>query len=64
MYVLCMKLYIILNNTVHRGRTKIEIKNKRQERQKYKYFNASCLTCFFTFEIDTAGKYLSPNSLL
>ena len=28
MYVLCMMLYIILNNTIHRGRTKIEIKKK------------------------------------
>ena len=28
MYVLCMMLYIILNNTIYRGRTKIEIKKK------------------------------------
>ena len=62
MYVLCMMLYIILNNTIHRGRTKMEIKKVRKTRQKYKYFNASCVT-FFTVEIDAAGKYLSPKSL-
>ena len=61
MYVLCMMLYIILNNTIHRGRTKMEIKKK--EIQKYKYSNASCVT-FFTFEIDAAGKYLGPKCLL
>ena len=62
MYVLCMKLYIILNNTIHRGRTKMEIKKVRKT--KYKYFNASCVTFFFTFEIDAAGKYLSSKCLL
>ena len=61
MYVLCMMLFITLNNTIHRGKTKMEI--KRYERQKYTYFNAFCVT-FFTFEIDAAGKYLSPKSLL
>ena len=31
MYVLCMMLYIILNNTIHRGlRTKMEIKKVRE----------------------------------
>ena len=39
-------LYIILNNTIHRSRNKIEIKKKRLERQKYKYFNVSCVTFF------------------
>ena len=58
----CMMLYIILNNTIHRGRTKMEIKKGKKE-QKYKYFNASCVTVF-TFEIDADGKYLSPKSLL
>ena len=30
MYVLCMMLYIILNNTMYRGRTKMEIKKVRK----------------------------------
>ena len=58
MYVLYLMLYIILNNTIHgvepRGR------EKREERQGCKYFNASCVTIFFTFETDAAGKYISP----
>ena len=38
-------------------------KEKREERQGCKYFNASCVT-FLTFEIDAAGKYISPKNLL
>ena len=30
MYVLCMMLFITLNNTIHRGRTKMEIKKVRK----------------------------------
>ena len=48
MYVLCMMLRINLNNTIHRGRTKMEI--IREERQKYKYFNASCITFVLHFK--------------
>ena len=43
------------------GRTKMG--KKREERQGCKYFKASCVT-FLTFEIDAAGKYLSPKNLL
>ena len=54
MYVLCMMLYIILNNTIHRGRTKMEIKKGK------KYKSTSILMHpvlrYFTFEIDAAGK--------
>ena len=58
MYVLCLMLYIILNNTIHEVEPRW--REKRDERQGCKYLNASCVTFFFTFEIDAAGKYLSP----
>ena len=58
MYVLCLMLYIILNNTIHGVEPRR--REKREERQGCKYFNASCVTFFFTFETDAAGKYLSP----
>ena len=58
MYVLCMMLCII-----HLG-IELRWKEKREERQGCKYFNASCVTFFLTFEIDAAGKYLSPKNLL
>ena len=61
MYVLCMILCIILN-TISLG-VEPRWKEKREERQGCKYFNASCVT-FLTFEIDAAGKYLSPKNLL
>ena len=32
MFVLCMILYIILNNTIHRGRTKMEIKKGKKDK--------------------------------
>ena len=57
MYVLCLMLHIILNYTIHEVEPRWG--EKREERQGCKYFNASCET-FFTFEIDAAGKYLSP----
>ena len=57
MYVLCLMLYIILNYTIHEVEPRWG--EKREERQRCKYFNVSCVT-FFTFEIDAAGKYLSP----
>ena len=56
-YVLCLILYFILNNTIHGLEPRW--KEKREERQECKYFNASCVT-FFTFETDAAGKYPSP----
>ena len=62
MYVLCSMLYIILNNTIHGVEPRW--KEKREEEQERKYFNATCVTFFFTFEIDAAGKFLSPKSLL
>ena len=43
MYVLCMMLCIILNNTIHRDRTKMEI-IKGSKTNVHKYFNASCVT--------------------
>ena len=52
MYVLCMILYIILNNAIHRGKTKSAIQMVRKT--KVQVFNASCVT-FFKFEIDAAG---------
>ena len=54
---LCLMLYIILNNTIHGVEPRW--REKQEERQWCKYFNASCVT-FFTFETDAAGKYLSP----
>ena len=57
MYVLCMMLCIILNNIILWVEPRW--KENREERQGCKYFNASCVT-FLTFEIDAAGKYLSP----
>ena len=42
MYVLCMMLYIILNNAIHRGRTKMEIKKVRKI--KVQVFRASRVT--------------------
>ena len=62
MYVLCMMLCIIINNTIHRDRSKVEIiKGKKTEVQVFQ-----CIMCnvCFTFEIDAAGKYFSPKSLL
>ena len=32
MYVLCMILYIILKDRIHRGRTKIEIKKGKKDK--------------------------------
>ena len=61
MFVLCMMLCIILNNTMHGVEPKW--KEDREERQDCKYFNASCVT-FCTFEIDAAGKYLRLKSIL
>ena len=61
MYVLCMMLCIILSNIILG--VEPSWKEKREERQGCKYFNASCVT-FLTFEIDAAGKYLSPKNLL
>ena len=61
MYVLCMMLCIILNNIILW--VEPSWKEKREERQGCKYFNASCVT-FLTFEIDAARKYLSPKNLL
>ena len=62
MYVLRMMLYIILNNTIHRNRSKMEIKKGK------KYKSTSILMHpvyrFFTFEINAAGKYLGPKCLL
>ena len=62
MYVVRMMLCTILNNIIHRGRTKIEITKGR----KTKVQVLKCIPCYvcFTFEIDAAGKYLSPKSLL
>ena len=61
-YVLfVLDVNIILNNTMHGVEPRW--KEKREERQGCKYFNVSCVK-FFTFEIDAAGKYLSPKSLL
>ena len=57
MYVLCLMLYLILNNTIYGVEPRW--REKRDKRQGCKYFNASCVT-FFTFEIDAAGKYRSP----
>ena len=62
MYVLCMMLCIILNNTIHRGRTKMEIIKGRKTKVQV-FYCIMCNVCF-TFEIDAAGKYLSPKSLL
>ena len=61
MYVLCMMLCIILNNIILG--VEPSWKEKREEKQGCMYFNASCVT-FLTFEIDAAGKYLSPKNLL
>ena len=61
MYVLCMMLCIILNNIIFGVEPRW--KERREERQGCEYFNASCVT-FLTFEIDAAGKYLSPKNLL
>ena len=61
MYVLCLMLYLILNNTIHGVEPRW--REKRDKRQGCKYFNASCVT-FFTFEIDAAGKYRSPKKRL
>ena len=60
MYVLCLMLYVILNNTIHGVEQRW--REKREEKQGCKYFNASCVTFFFTFETDAAGKYLSPKT--
>ena len=61
MYVLCMLMCIILNNTIHRGRTKMEmIKGGKKDKSKSILMCNVCLT----FEIDAAGKYLSPKSIL
>ena len=62
MYVLCMMLCIIFNSKIHRGRNKMEIiKGIKTKVQVFKFI--LCNVCF-TFEIDAAGKYLSPKSLL
>ena len=55
MYVLCMMLYIILNNTIHRGRTKMEIKKGKKDKST---------SILMHPEIDAAGKYICPKSLL
>ena len=61
MYVLCMMLCIIINNTIHGVEPRW--KEKKEEKQGCKYFNASYVT-FVAFEIDVAGEYLSPKSIL
>ena len=60
MYCLCMMLCIILYNIILG--VELRCKEKREERQGCKYINAYCVT-FLTFEIDAAGKYLSPKNL-
>ena len=50
------------NSTFHRGRNKMEIMKGRKT--KVQVFECIlCIVCF-TFEMDAAGKYLSPKSLL